>query len=322
MLQDVYPDTAALTVALRTLFRAKLDHTFSCLEILERERNLHTSTYPSEIVRVCLNEASNVALYCKYAKADDGHLSSGHRGGVEYEALVYEKLLAPTCASVPTYFGTYRNESTWLFLEYLEEALRISRASDGDAMQLGASWLGAFHREMERWVETIEPAFLRSHNVQYYQQWAIRTHELTVSLPKERRWIKDVCRQFCELAEDVLAMPQTIVHGEFTTQNVLVANDVIRPVDWESAAIGIGETDLAMFIDGHWPADLVLECKRAYVRSRWSDVEQDHHRRALWLAEIYVQLRWLGDRREWTENEHSNWRFEKLRSVADEAGLI
>ena len=122
MCQDVYPDEAALTEALRLIFRRQ--HKRACLEILDREKNAHTSTYASETIRIRLDGSSIVLLHCKYSHEDKHHVSSGHRGGVEYEANVYEKLLAPLQVSAPRYFGSCKHDRTWLFLEHLKLGLK------------------------------------------------------------------------------------------------------------------------------------------------------------------------------------------------------
>jgi len=112
----------------------------------------------------------------------------------------------------------------------------------------------------------------------------------------------------------------TIIHGEYYPKNVLYRDGIIYPVDWESAAIAAGEIDLACLTD-RWPADTVRECERAYQQSRWPDGAPAAFAQRLAAARLYIHLRWLGDRPEWTTRQQY-WRFDHLRSVGEQLGLI
>ena len=43
--------------------------------------------------------------------------------------------------------------------------------------------------------------------------------------------------------------PRAPAHGEFTPHNVLWQGGRAVPIDWESAAFGAGEVDLAVLLD-------------------------------------------------------------------------
>jgi thiamine kinase-like enzyme len=113
----------------------------------------------------------------------------------------------------------------------------------------------------------------------------------------------------------------TVIHGEFYPKNVLFHDGTIYPVDWESAAIGAAEIDLAALIEG-WPAETVQACTQEYKGARWpTGVPVDFERR-LAGARLYLQFRWLGDQPDWTVAESSLWRFEQLHSIGEQLGLI
>ena len=109
--------------------------------------------------------------------------------------------------------------------------------------------------------------------------------------------------------------PTTVIHGEFTPHNVLMRNGHAYPVDWESAAIAIGEIDLVCLTD-KWPAHVASQCEREYQSARWPDGAPDDFSYRLDLARLYWNFRWLGDRPEWTTSEKVGPRFEQLRRTA------
>src|SRR6476646_2259861 len=62
-----------------------------------------------------------------------------------------------------------------------------------------------------------------------------------------------------QVVEALLALPRTVIHGEFYASNVLVAGTSgdarVAPVDWELAAAAPGLTDLAALVSGWSPAE-------------------------------------------------------------------
>ena len=65
----------------------------------------------------------------------------------------------------------------------------------------------------------------------------------------------------------LISEPQTIIHGEYYPANILIKDGAIYPIDWESAAVGPGEIDLATLIEG-WDQKLAEEAKQAYIISK------------------------------------------------------
>ena len=71
---------------------------------------------------------------------------------------------------------------------------------------------------------------------------------------------------------------------------------VIYPIDWESAAIGPGEIDLASLTED-WDEERKNIALKKYIQARWPDgnfSESDFEKRLL-LVKIYFFLRWTGE---------------------------
>jgi len=80
---------------------------------------------------------------------------------------------------------------------------------------------------------------------------------------------------------------------------------------------------LAALTEGkHWPVEIVRQCVREYLRSRWPDGAPAGFARTLDAARIYLHFRWLGERPDWTVREKSFWRYDHLRAAAERLGLL
>ena len=110
----------------------------------------------------------------------------------------------------------------------------------------------------------------------------------------------------------------TPVHGEYYPQNVLVQGDTVRPIDWETAAVGAGEIDIAALTE-RWPTDTALLCRRAYAQARWPGGESADWRRRLGLAGLYLHFRWIASAA-WRDKPEL-WRLREVRSLSAELGF-
>src|SRR5439155_24503813 len=64
----------------------------------------------------------------------------------------------------------------------------------------------------------------------------------------------------------------TVIHGEFYSKTVLARRQHLFMLDWESAAIGPGEIDLAALTEGkHWRGPVPRQCERDYRRALWPE---------------------------------------------------
>ena len=302
---------------LRTVLAGDADEP---LELLSRERVLG-GTHVKEIVR-CRRGRETVTLLCKYDGHPDIHVALGHRRGVAYEAEVYERLLQSLTLTKPELLAVLRagdGRPRAFAIQHLE-GLHASKWPTPDGVLEAARWIGRFHAATKGLAETPSCSFLIRYDAPYYAGWARRTREFAAPLGHDLPWVSPLCRRVEGEVRKLFAGERTVVHGEYVSKNVLVSERGVFPIDWESAAVGLAEIDLATLTDGYEPAE-AAEVEAAYVRARWGDRVPDTFRRSLLAARLYVQLRWLGDRPEWTVDPDVAWRFEALRAAAAAVGF-
>jgi aminoglycoside phosphotransferase (APT) family kinase protein len=314
------PDVHMLTRGLSSVLRAQWSPGAQ-VTIVQREPT-NEGTFPSEIVTCQRDDGAAMQMLCKYT-AGHSHDAYGHRGGVAYEANVYRHVLQPLAVSTPALYGTHTDErtgETWLVLEYVNASLRLEHAPNPAGVVMAARWIGRFHAANEARLSSAPLPFLNTYDAAYYQGWVRRTALFAEPVRPYLPWLMPLCERSQVALALLLAPPVTIIHGEYYPKNVLYREGIIYPVDWESAAIAAGEIDLACLTD-RWPADTVRECERAYQQARWPHGAPVDFAQRLAAARLYMHFRWLGDRPEWTTRQHY-WRFEHLRSVGQQLGLI
>jgi hypothetical protein len=242
---------------------------------------------------------------------------------------VYREVLGSLAASTAPYFGSFENPETfetWLFVKYLDSALRLNKTLDPSSVLLDAGiWSGRFHAECEQILDSGSISFLNEYTPEYYAGWANRAMCYTAAWHDRFPWVATLCHSFQRIAP-LLSENLTIIHGEFYPINILVDDGVIKPVDWESAARAPGEIDLASLTEG-WPDDIVRRCVQEYVRARWPAGEPVGFAERLLAARTYLHLRWLGDSPEFAEAtfflRHTNRkRFELLKLMAERLGIL
>jgi hypothetical protein len=314
-----FPDAEHVMAGLREVLASV--HT-SPLVAIDQQPNEWRSTFPSEVVTCRFADGHELRVLCKYGLTDyvSGH---GHRGGVAHEALVYGRILNPH-ALRPFCYGTYSTADgdTWLVLEYIEGVPRLELSEPGvPVLALASHWSGQFHTITEGDVASGAATYLNIYDASYYAGWCQRTKDYAGDWHREFPWLRDLCDRFAEAAGEILRGQEVVVHGEFTPHNVLARGREMFPVDWESAAIGAGEIDLASLTD-MWPADLVEDAVDGYVQARWKGRAPGSFRQRLLAARMYWILRWLGNRPDLTAREKNRPRFELLLNYGRELGVI
>jgi phosphotransferase family enzyme len=326
---SLFPDVPALTRVLASL----LPHTGPserALTLLERKPLAPWMTFPAEIVTCCANGSGTLRLFCKH-EAGRTHNSYGHRGGLTYEAEVYRRVLQQSNVSTAKFYGAYKDSQRrdfCLVLGYLEGGvllrnlkLDVKKRPQPTPLALAARWLGRFHAANERRVGSKSVRFLNRYDLEYYQGWARRMAQLCRPLHNRFPWLSELCSRAGSLLEPLLTAPQTIIHGEYYHNNIIVCGRKIYPTDWESAAIAPGEIDLASLTEGHWKPELVHQCKVEYRKARWPHGAPAEFERRLEAAGLYLHFRWLGERPDWTTKASNRWRYEALRATAASLGI-
>ncbi len=327
MVNATFPDIIILNNQLSTLF---VDEKFPAIpfEILSRKVSIHSSTFPAEIIECRIPSGACVKLLCKYL-SDCEHNCFGHRGGIEYEGRVYDEVLRNIPLSTAKYYGSCKdteNNEVWLVIEYLEGCISIKDSKELDpAAKLdlfakAATWIGNLHRLQE----SNAPSFIKKYNASYYNLWVEAIHSDGQRLKKHFLWLQNVCDYFQKNLYLLTDSTQTLIHGEFYPGNVLFKNNLIYPIDWESAAYGPGEIDLATLIHG-WDETRMKIAIENYCSSRWLDANfsKKEFEQRLLHARIYSYLRWIGEwpsyLEEWLKKPET---FDELYLIGKEAGCV
>jgi hypothetical protein len=195
-----------------------------------------------------------------------------------------------------------------------------NRADPAIFLGAAARWIGRFHAAHEAKAATASLQFMVVHDAKYYLGCARRTSLYANGLHRKYPWLKPLCRHYEDLV-DLLTHPRTVIHGEYEISNILTGNRNVYPVDWEAAAIGAGEIDLAN-LTCDWRPETIKECEREYCRTRWPDGPPPEFHRRLGAARLHYCFRWLAGRRDWTTQKSSSSWFSTLRAAGEQMGLI
>jgi Phosphotransferase enzyme family len=285
------------------------------VRIVHRRTNAYASTFPSETIECECDDGSIRRYHAKF-QAGRAHADHGHRRDLAYEGAVYEELVCPVGLSMPQWIGAHDDEAgdVWLFIEHLERAVELDEMPRPEAAIVEAArWIARFHAWHDRRGDATASVALTRYDASYYSGWIGRTLQFAGPWRTRLSWLDDVARRSERLLRELNDVPPTVIHGEFTPSNVLVIDGLAYPIDWESAAIAPGEIDVVCLTD-KWPDDLSHACVAAYAATRWPEGPPADLDRRFDLARVYWDLRWLGDRPEWTGSEKVGPRFEHLRA--------
>ena len=196
---------------------------------------------------------------------------------------MYRRVLAPAGPPAPRFHGAAAAGPAgemWLVLGHLERLPAPARQHRPRPLGAGRRWAGRFHAEHEARSRGLELSFLNAYDADYYAGWRggrrIRrrgSHGLPLAgrpVPAPRRpW------PGCWRPRGPSSTASTI------PRNLLVSEGTVYPVDWESAALGPGEIDLATLTDRCDP-EIVRRCELAYRLARWPRERQASAGRWTW----------------------------------------
>ena len=173
--------------------------------------------------------------------------------------------------SAPRFHDAYIDAAgeTVLLIDYVDDAQLLPFA-DKSNLIAAARWIGRFHLVNEPRVAAL-PQSIKRYSVSYYLGWMERTVKMWGGA--DFPWLQTFRRCWEDLAGELLAPPETIIHGEYYPLNILVHSSGIIPVDWETAAIAAGEIDLATLIEGWSPAEKRI-CEIEYAENDGPEAPQ------------------------------------------------
>jgi aminoglycoside phosphotransferase (APT) family kinase protein len=295
------------------------------ITVVKRKRNIFASTFPSEVVTCRLADGTERQLFCKYwAGRPDSEDS--HRRGVAYEAEVYQRILRHLPVSLPGFYGTVsrrNSDNLWLVLEHVDRSYRLDLAPDNCAMIAAAAWAGRFH-DLTQDLSEETTSFLQVYDADYYAGWSRRTWAQAKGRLPRNHWLEAICRRYEDEIVPVLTQgPPAIIHGEYTPNNVLWRDGQIFPVDWESAAVGAAEIDLAVLLIA-WDRRTSRACEQSYRKALRRGAAVADFDSRVDAARMYVTFRWLADAPEGSSPGGGQWPWylKELRRIADRLEFI
>lgn len=241
------------------------------------------SSFPLERLTVTLADGSELRLAFKRLERrgldPQARLSKpGFLFDAAREPLVYSTVLASAPLGPPRYLGSLASEGgrgRWLFVEWVA-GRELYQVGERSAWSRAARWLARMHAALAPDLDRhASEARLLDHDAAHCARWAARAARFARA---ERpgsvsdRFLGSLRKRYERVAEELAALPRTLVHGDFYASNVLVGEGEdtrVTAVDWEMAGAGPGLLDLAALTSGGWS-----ESERAELVSAYRSVEQ------------------------------------------------
>jgi hypothetical protein len=248
------------------------------------------------------------------------------------EIKTYQELLAPNGLNTAHFYGAVvrpDKDRYWLLLEKIS-GLRLSQVSDYSAWLQAARWLARLHSRFAGESETLSRSVpLLHYDAAFYRMWLERVEEFQSVGPRKPVW-QALAGNYDRAIERLIRLPTTLIHGEFYASNILIQETregcQIRPVDWETTAVGPGLIDLAALTSGAW-----TECERAEMAAAYHDTLLSEGMPGFPLKDLllalddcrlHLAIRWLGWAPDWSppsENAH-NW-LEEAIALSEKMGM-
>ncbi len=256
------------------------------------------------------------------------------------EIETYRQVLAPLNLGTPDLYGAVPDPSAnryWLLLERVD-GVELYQIGDLSQWQQAAQWLARFHgrslrqlagacpRPSHRWLHYDED---------FYWRWLRRARAFSRSARREGNQVQRLVARLIDgydlIVSRLVAMPKTLIHGEFYASNVIMSRQHgmprICPVDWETTAIAPGLIDLAALTSGQWGASDRTAIARAYYealaqtvgRARPTIAELLHD---LDSCRLHLAVQWLGWSEHWEPPaDHRHDWLNEACELARELGL-
>jgi hypothetical protein len=234
-----------------------------------------------------------LTLFAKHGPAVDGDdpFMGGMPGGLAYEALAHGVARTVDPVSTPTAYGLHVSPDgdATLFFERIIE--RPAGPADPQVpVDLYAAWLGRFQRKASH-AAHLSDARLFTIDAAFLVQWLDRARTTMRSLGFEAP--ASLGKAYADDIGHLVVGDAVLLHGDFYSDNVLkVADDTLRIIDWELAALGPGEIDLASLVQGR-SERVARACIDAYAHERYGGAVPRSFERRLLAARTHVLLRVL-----------------------------
>ncbi len=293
------PTDGELTATLRELLA---DAGHAPASVVRRRPSEYRTSFPLEVLELELEDGTSPRLAFK--RLAWGELEEQARlakpaflHDPRREPAVYASVLAPAGLGAPRYWGSVvepEQQRYWLFVEWVA-GRELYQVGELTLWEEAARWLAHMHAVLGADVERHAAACrLLDHDAGFYRCWIERAREFARvpgQPPSRARAVEWLGTRHEPVVEALLALPRTVLHGEFYASNVLIATDThhprVAPVDWEQAAVGPGLTDLAALLSGDW-SDGDRDALATAYGAGGASLE------GLDLARLQLAIQWLG----------------------------
>lgn len=296
---------------------------------IERRPSAYQSSCSLDEMDVRFEDGSAMALVAK-AVDWDAMCSDAQRARPRWlwdedrERAVYESILSSSNLATPRYLGSYVNESgiEYLLLERIDGA-PLWQSGDIDTWREAARWLARLHARIpaDAIARTSAAPHLLRYDRAFYDTWLERA--LTFQGGSSAA-VHQLSEPYRKVVDVLLREPQSFLHGEFYSSNVLVEParglpGIVRPVDWDLAAIGPASIDLACLLAGRWTDEARADLADAYHRElaalAGAVQSRERYLRTLDYSLIHLSVRNLGWSIDWTPppDRAHDWLGEALR---------
>jgi hypothetical protein len=298
-----------------------------------RRPSPNRSSFFVDELDVHLNDGSTLALLAKAVQWDAMDAAARRAKPIflwhpERERTTYESLLSQFPLGTAQYLGSFaaRDGIRYLLLERLD-GIPLWQCERFDAWRSAALWLARLHTSIGATCACRSEAgpHLLIYDRGFFDQWLRRAIAFQTGSVEEMRVL---ARHHDAIVHRLLELPRTFIHGEFYAANVVVAagaqgaESIVRPVDWETAAIGPGLVDLACLLAGRWTDDERADVADIYFRElarRGVDVPpREQYLMDLDFCLVHLSIRNLGWSRDWVPpaDRVHDWLGDALRLCA------
>ena len=252
-----------------------------------------------ERLTVDFSTGRSLALFTKHL--DERHADHPDKARRDREALVYERLLAPSVGlPAPRFYGSRQDKGrcdTQLFLEFVDDwSLKYQELSH---WYEAAKRLGELHAHFAARADELRGCgFLLQLRQPYFVAWADRARAVTSQLsPNLGKRLARALRGYPGIADGLGRQPVTLVHNDLAPKNVIADRSAsparICFVDWEMAGVGCGLLDLVHLKYGLEPASgatMVATYRRALSGSGALPEDDREFARLLAACELHKTL--------------------------------
>ena len=314
---------------LEEVLARRIGHT-QRIRSIDRRPSAYRSSFFVDEIDVTMDDGTIVGLiakatHCEAMAPEAREAKPSFLWDAARERVTYESILQGLDLNTPSYLGSYVDGTgvEYLLLERIA-GIPLWQYGDFEAWREAARWLARLHTRVgvSAAVTGGAGAHLMRYDRAYYERWMRRASTFHQAAPDDLASLEE---RHSQVVEWLLAQPPAFIHGEFYAGNILVetadvpSTFLVRPVDWEMAALGPALVDLACLLAGGWTDEERADAVDVYFAECAAGgahiPERMHYLKTLDCCLIHLSVRNLGWSRDWSPppDRSHDWLQEALR---------